>query len=145
MVQGLDIPTAGCWEITGHYKNQKLRFVIWVTGGAILPTVLGPASLRTPLPTTGRRIRVDGSLQASALTDGFAQRAVTIKDAHVSGTVVLNAVISREGKIDELEPIAGPLPLFHPAMDAVKQWRYKPTFLDGQPVEVDTTIDVVSP
>jgi len=52
-------------------------------------------------------------------------------------------VISKEGTIQELQYVSGPPLLMKAAMDAVKEWRYKPTTLNGEPVEVDTTIDVV--
>ena len=65
------------------------------------------------------------------------------KTAHVSGTVVLHAIISKDGTIQELQYVSGPPLLMKAAMDAVKEWRYKPTMLNGEPVEVDTTIDVV--
>jgi len=60
-----------------------------------------------------------------------------------SGTVVLHAIISRDGRINALEVVSGP-PFFVPAaLDAVRQWRYRPTLLNGEPVEVETTITVV--
>ena len=65
------------------------------------------------------------------------------KTAHISGTVVLHAIISKEGAIEKLEYVSGPPLLMKNAMDAVSQWRYRPTMLNGEPVEVDTTIDVV--
>jgi periplasmic protein TonB len=65
------------------------------------------------------------------------------KTAHVSGTVVLHAIIARNGMIQQLQFVPGPPLLMQSAMAAVKQWRYRPTMLNGQPVEVDTTIDVV--
>jgi protein TonB len=65
------------------------------------------------------------------------------KTAHVSGTVVLHAIISKDGSIQELQYVSGPPLLMKSAMDAVKEWKYKPTMLNGDPVEVDTTIDVV--
>jgi protein TonB len=65
------------------------------------------------------------------------------KTAHISGTVVLHAVISKDGTIQELTYISGPPLLMKNAMDAVRQWRYKPTLLNGEPVDVDTTISVV--
>ena len=63
--------------------------------------------------------------------------------AHVSGTVVLRAIIARDGTVQELEYVSGPALLIKPAMDAVQRWRYRPTLLNGKPVEVETTIDVV--
>jgi len=62
--------------------------------------------------------------------------------AHVSGTVVLHAIISKGGTITHLQVISGPEMLRASAVDAVKTWRYKPYILNGEPTEVDTTISV---
>ncbi len=62
--------------------------------------------------------------------------------ARLQGTVVLQAIISKEGKIENLRAISGHPMLVPAAMDAVKQWRYKPYFLKGEPVAVDTMITV---
>jgi len=61
----------------------------------------------------------------------------------MQGTVRLHAIISKDGTIQQLEVISGPALLQQAALDAVRQWRYKPTLLNTEPVEVDTTIDVV--
>jgi protein TonB len=65
------------------------------------------------------------------------------RTAGISGTVVLAATISREGTIVNLRVVSGNLMLTQAAMDAVKTWRYRPYLLNGQPVEVETTINVV--
>jgi protein TonB len=65
------------------------------------------------------------------------------KTAHISGTVILHAVIGKDGTVQDLQYVSGPPLLMKAAMDAVKQWRYQPTQLNGDPVEVDTTISVV--
>jgi protein TonB len=65
------------------------------------------------------------------------------KSAHIAGTVVLHAIISTDGTIEQLEYVSGPPLLMNSAMDAVRQWRYSPTILNGKPTEVDTTISVV--
>jgi TonB family protein len=62
---------------------------------------------------------------------------------HVEGTVRLHAVIAKDGSIKNLEVISGDPLLVDAALKAVRQWRYSPTLLDGQPKEVSTTIDVV--
>jgi len=64
------------------------------------------------------------------------------KTARIEGTVVLQATIGKDGAIDHLVVKEGPKELQHSAMDAVKQWRYKPYLLNGDPVEVETTINV---
>jgi protein TonB len=62
--------------------------------------------------------------------------------AHISGTVRLKAVIGADGSVEDLTLISGHPLLVQAAEAAVKQWIYKPTLLNGQPVEVDTEIDV---
>jgi len=64
------------------------------------------------------------------------------KAKHVQGVVIMHAVISKTGNIKNLEVISGPELLRQSAMDAVGQWKYKPYLLNGQPTEVETTINV---
>ncbi|HEV7967786.1 MAG TPA: TonB family protein [Candidatus Acidoferrales bacterium] len=61
----------------------------------------------------------------------------------LAGTVVLHAIISRDGHIDALEVVSGSPFFVQAALDAVREWRYRPTLLNGEPVEVETTITVV--
>jgi len=62
--------------------------------------------------------------------------------AHVSGAVVLHAIISKEGTIKNLTAISGPEMLRGAALSAVENWRYKPYILNGEPTEVETTVTV---
>jgi protein TonB len=62
--------------------------------------------------------------------------------ARVAGTVVLQATISRNGTIENLRVVGGSELLRQAALDAVKQWRYRPYMLNGQPVDVETTVNV---
>jgi TonB family protein len=64
------------------------------------------------------------------------------RKAHISGTVIIRALISKDGEIIKAEVISGPDLLRDAALDAVKQWKYKPYLLKGKPVEVDTQITV---
>ncbi len=66
-----------------------------------------------------------------------------LQRTRVAGTVVLNAVVAQDGSVKELAPVAGPSPLVALATEAVRQWRYDPTIVEGAPVEVSTTISVV--
>jgi protein TonB len=65
------------------------------------------------------------------------------KASGMQGTVVLEATISTSGTIENLRVISGPIMLQQAALDAVKQWRYRPFLLNGQPIEVATTVNVV--
>jgi protein TonB len=65
------------------------------------------------------------------------------KAARVSGTVVLQATISKTGSIENLHIISGPAMLQQAAMQAVRSWRYRPYLLNNEPVEVETTVNVI--
>lgn len=65
------------------------------------------------------------------------------KTAHVAGTVELHATIAANGTIKDLHAVSGPVMLRQAALDAVRNWRYKPYKLNNQPVEVETTVYVV--
>jgi protein TonB len=65
------------------------------------------------------------------------------RSARVQGTVVIAATISKSGSIENLHVVSGPPLLVSSAVEAVKTWRYRPYLLNGDPVEVETTINVV--
>jgi TonB family protein len=64
------------------------------------------------------------------------------KENHIQGQVVLHAVIGKDGILRELTALSGPAALIESSMDAVRQWRYKPYFLNGESVDVETQITV---
>jgi len=64
------------------------------------------------------------------------------KTARIQGTVVLDAVIDKSGRVDSLKVVSGPSELQQSSLDAVRQWTYKPFLLNGNPIEVETTINV---
>ena len=91
-----------------------------------------------------RKVSVSGGVIAGNLVVKTVPQYPAIpKAAGVHGTVVLQATISRTGSIENLRVISGPPMLQQAAIDAVRTWRYKPYLLNGEPVEVETTINVV--
>ena len=62
--------------------------------------------------------------------------------ARIQGTVVLQAIIGKDGTVQDLKVVSGHPLLVRAALDAVKTWRYQPTLLDSEPVDVLTEIDV---
>lgn len=64
------------------------------------------------------------------------------KQARIQGTVVLEAIINKQGSVENLRVLTGHPLLIQSALDAVKQWKYKPTLLNGEPVEVVTQVTV---
>jgi periplasmic protein TonB len=116
------------------------------SAGGVLGGIIGGVGSNLPPPpkSAPARVRVGGNVQAASLVRQVMPLYPAIaKTAHVSGTVMLHAIISKDGSVESLEYISGPQLLMKSAMDAVRQWRYKPTMLNGEPVEVDTTISVV--
>jgi protein TonB len=96
-----------------------------------------------PKPKPGQRIRVGGNVQAARLVN--QPRPVyppLARQARIQGTVRFNAIIGKDGKIENLTLVSGHPLLVPSATEAVKQWVYKATMLNGEPVEVVTQIDV---
>jgi protein TonB len=106
------------------------------------PPVIVNAVMK-PRPTLPRRIHVGGNVEAALLvhkvTPVYPELA---REARIGGLVRMKAVIDPRGSIKDLSVLSGPPMLVHSALDAVKQWVYRPTYLNGTPVEVDTEIDV---
>ena len=94
-----------------------------------------------PKPTGPQRVS-SGVVQGLAISQPQPVYPPIAKAAHVQGVVVLHALISKQGTIEDLKVISGPPMLTGAAVDAVKRWRYKPYLLSGDPTEVETTINV---
>jgi protein TonB len=103
----------------------------------------GPAiHVEPPKPTGPQRISA-GVIAGNRIAFVEPQYPPIAKIAHMSGTVVLHALISKSGSVINLSVQSSSNPMFNNyAMEAVKQWRYKPYLLNGDPTEVDTTITV---
>ena len=97
-----------------------------------------------PAPARGLTapVRVSSMERANLLHQVAPAYPPLAKSARVQGIVILEATISRTGEITDLRVISGHPLLVQAAIDAVKQWKYKPTVLSGEPVDVITTITV---
>jgi TonB family protein len=90
-----------------------------------------------------QRIRVGGNVQAAmAISAPKPLYPPDAKQAGIQGVVRLNAIIGKDGTVIDLKAASGPPELVFAALDAVRQWVYKPTLLNGNPVEVVTVIDI---
>jgi protein TonB len=90
-----------------------------------------------------QRIRVGGNVQAANLINQVRPVYPPLaKQARISGVVELSAIIGKDGRVQDLKVVRGHPLLVQAALDAVKNWVYRPTLLNGEPVEVSTTIDV---
>lgn len=113
--------------------------------GQSAPPVATPTAHAKPpaKETRAPRIRVPGDVQDRNVVHRVFAIYPPVSERRVTGTVVLHVIISQEGTVQKLEVVSGPDNLRQSALGAVKQWKYRPTMLNGQPVEVDTTVNVV--
>jgi protein TonB len=116
-------------------------------GGGGIGGVLGGMG-NAPAPVvkaaTPKKIAISSGVIAGLKIGGVNPTYPPIaRAARISGTVVLQATISKQGTIQNLRVISGPPMLTQSALEAVKTWRYKPYDLNGEPVEVETTVNVV--
>jgi protein TonB len=104
----------------------------------ILPSA--PVLLRAP---AARKVRVSsGVAQGLLIRKVEPQYPSLARQARIQGMVVLQALIGKNGSVQNLRVISGHPMLIQSAVDAVKQWRYKPYYLNGEPIEVETQINV---
>lgn len=112
--------------------------------GSIISSAAAPPPPPPPRATTPKRIRVGGQVESAKLifrpTPEYPPLA---KMARIQGTVRLEAIISRDGTIQDLRVVSGHPLLVKSAIEAVQRWRYQPTLLNGEPVEVVTEVDVI--
>ena len=110
--------------------------------GGVLGGVLASANSAAPKIEV-KKLRVSAGVQASKLISQPKPVYPPIaKQAHIQGVVQLAATISKNGTIDNLRVVSGHPMLTQSALQAVRQWKYQPTYLNGEPVEVETTINV---
>jgi protein TonB len=111
--------------------------------GGVLGGIISNAPAVVPKAATPQRVRVSQGVSQGLLVHQVKPAYPPLaRQARIQGTVVLQAVISKDGSIANLHLISGHPMLAPAAIDAVKQWKYKPYFLNGEPVEVETTINV---
>jgi TonB family protein len=106
---------------------------------------LGPDSLAPPLPhPINGPLRVEGNVQAAKIIKRVQpEYPEEARSTHISGTVRLHVIIGKDGRMKSLEVVSGHPMLQQAALNAVRQWQYQQTLLNGEPVEIDTTIDVI--
>jgi protein TonB len=117
-----------------------------VSGGGVLGGIIGsvPAGAAPPPAADGtKRITIGGNVQqAKLVAQPKPVYPPLAKQARISGVVHLSALIGKEGNVIDLKVISGHPLLIPSALEAVQQWVYQKTLLNGEPVEVMTQIDV---
>jgi protein TonB len=111
--------------------------------GGVIGGIISSTKVAVPVAVVPQRVRV-----SQGVSEGLLLHKVTptypplARQARIQGSVVLQAVISKNGVIENLHLVQGHPMLAPAAIEAVKQWKYKPYFLNGEPVEVETVITV---
>jgi len=108
----------------------------------VLNSILGsntqPVIPAPPVHSFRRSVMMEGNL-IHRVDPAYPMIA---KQAGIQGTVVVRAFISRTGEIDQVQVISGPAMLGPAAVDAIRQWKYRPYVLNGEPIAVETQITV---
>jgi protein TonB len=112
-------------------------------GGVLGSIAAAGANTALPKIATPQRVRVSSGVQSGLLVRKVQPTYPPLaRQARIQGQVVLQAQISKNGDIENLQLISGHPMLAPAAIEAVKQWKYKPYLLNGEPVEVETTVQV---
>ena len=135
-------------DTTGGVVGGVPGGVVGGVPGGVLSEVVGstrsvPVLAKTPESTPIKRIRVASRVaEANLIHDVAPQYPPEAGRARVEGTVVLMAVIGKDGSVQDVRVESGLPLLAQAAIDAVRQWRYRPYLLNGEPVEVDSRITI---
>ena len=136
------MPTSGgvVGGVPGGIPGGQLGGVI----GGIVSATSNLAAVPKFIPVAPQRVRISQGVTKGLLIHRVEPSyPMLAKQARVQGEVVLSAIINTNGEIENLQLVSGHPMLVPQAIAAVKQWRYKPYLLNGQPVEVETTITVI--
>jgi protein TonB len=148
-------PTSPGITAPAHETQEAPQPSVGITGGvaggvpgAVLSEAMGsaqsvPEVAKAPESLPAKRIRVASRVaEANLIHDVTPQYPPEAGRARIEGTVVLMAVIGTDGTVKDMRVESGLPILAQAAMDAVKQWRYRPYMVNGEPVEVDSRITI---
>ena len=112
--------------------------------GGVIGGIISSTPVAVPKVAAPQRVRVSQGVSQGLLIKKIQPPYPPLaRQARIQGQVVLQAEISKDGSIQNLRLISGHPMLAPSAIEAVKQWRYKPYYLNGEPVEVETQITVI--
>jgi protein TonB len=110
--------------------------------GSVLDSIVGSGHALPPPPPAVHRSPPSRMMEGNLTLRIQPDYPLIARQARVQGQVVLRAMISREGTIENLQVLSGSPMLVRAAVDAVRQWRYRPYMLNGEPIEVETEVRV---
>jgi len=116
------------------------------TDDSVLPAIVSPPDLAAPpLPdsTTARPRQLGGQIHPPRLLSSVIPRfPAAAPQAYIQGDVVVQTVIDKSGRVADRQVVSGPLPLRQAALDALRQWRYEPETLNGEPISVQMLVTI---
>ena len=111
--------------------------------GGVIGSIVSSTPVAVPKVATPQRVRVSQGVTEGLLVHKIQPAYPPLaRQARIQGPVVIAALIGKDGTIQNLKVVSGHPMLTGAALDAVRQWKYRPYFLNGEPVEVDTQITV---
>jgi len=144
-------------KLLAFRKQHEPMYTVWFRKGRNISTIaffvydggafryIGKPEIPDSVAAQGPpQVKSGATIQAARLIYQVSpEYPVAAKEAHVQGTILLSAEIGKDGSVGDLSYVSGPQALISSAMDAVRQWKYQPTMLNGTPVTVDTCITVI--
>jgi protein TonB len=138
--EGSNAPTLDVPGVQDGYVPGAVE----IAGGGRTQLLVEPPHSTQPVQQEKRLVKVsEGILEAQLISRIEPHYPALALQTRTEGTVRLHAIISRDGRITSLDVLSGHPFLVKAALDAVRQWRYRPTMLNGEPVEVETSITVI--
>jgi protein TonB len=135
--EGPGVPDAG-------FEGPYLPGGDMLPGGGVAQLIREPEPVAQPPQVEKHPVKIsEGVLQAQLITRVEPRYPALAMQTKTEGEVRLHAIINRDGRITSLDILSGHPLLVHAALEAVSQWRYRPTMLNGEPVEVETSITVI--
>ncbi len=125
-------------SVPGGTGDRMARNPVFGSTGTGLNDIIPPP----PAPVAARPLRLSQVMEGYIIHRVQPEYPALARQARIQGSVVLRALISRDGRIENLQVLNGHPMLAPAAVEAVRQWRYRPYYLNHEPVEVETQITV---
>lgn len=109
--------------------------------GGVLNTAAKPVA--PPAAKSSGPLRVGGRVRPpKAILQARPEYPLLAKQAHIQGQVQIDAILDEQGNVMEMKVVSGPPLLYQAALDALKKWKYEPTYLNDQPIAVQMIVTV---
>ena len=127
--------------VPGGVPGGQMGGVLGGVIGGVLNTAAKPVA---PPPTgKGAPLRVGGRVRPpKAIVQTHPEYPVLARQAHIQGQVQIDAVLDEQGNVIDMKVVSGPPLLYQAALDALKKWKYEPTYLNDQPIAVEMMVTI---